>query len=57
MEVIGDAKKPVEADDLPQLKYTEAVIKETLRMYPPAPLMLRKVDRDITLRKFLIKQS
>lgn len=51
MQVLGDYKKPIESADLLHLKYTEAVIKETLRMYPPAPLVLRKIDKDIILRK------
>lgn len=50
-EVFGDTDRAVTAEDLPRLKYLEAVIKETLRLYPPAPNLLRKVDKDVILRE------
>ncbi len=33
-EVLGD--RPVTADDLPRLKFTESVVMEAMRLYPPA---------------------
>lgn len=45
--VVGNDSVTVE--HLPELKYTELVIKETLRLYPIAPLMVRQATGDIDL--------
>ena len=41
-EVIG--KKPVQAHHLKNLNYIGAVLRETLRLYPTAPIMTKKVN-------------
>lgn len=38
--------RPVTADDLPQLPYTQAVFEEALRLYPPAWIITRKALAD-----------
>ncbi|XP_026729818.1 cytochrome P450 4d8-like [Trichoplusia ni] len=48
-EVFGDSDRPIVADDLPRLKYLDAVIRETLRLYPSVPIIARKIDKEVTL--------
>ena len=44
-EVLG-ARRDVDYEDLSRLNYCDNVIKETLRMYPPAVGTFREVNRD-----------
>jgi cytochrome P450 len=37
-------------DDVPALSYTRAVFEETIRLYPPVPLLARQSLRDETIR-------
>ncbi|KAG5880483.1 hypothetical protein JTB14_035195 [Gonioctena quinquepunctata] len=44
-----DMNRPITFNDTLQMKYLERVILETLRLYPPVPLIARKVNEDVKL--------
>jgi cytochrome P450 len=44
------AGRPPTLDDVGQLTYTRAVFEETVRLYPPVPLLARQALRDETIR-------
>ncbi|CAK1594467.1 unnamed protein product [Parnassius mnemosyne] len=50
-EVFGQSDRDVEKQDLPRLAYMEAVIKESLRLYPIAPVIARLLDKDLKISK------
>lgn len=52
-EVLGN-RTPTPAD-FPQLSYTLKVFKETMRLYPPVPILPRQVEEDDTLGDYFIK--
>ncbi|XP_005106301.1 cytochrome P450 3A29 [Aplysia californica] len=51
--VIGDKSEPT-YEDLQKLKYTEAVINETLRYYPPIHLVPRESIQEVKLGPYVI---
>uniref|UniRef100_A0A336LGQ1 CSON014232 protein n=1 Tax=Culicoides sonorensis TaxID=179676 RepID=A0A336LGQ1_CULSO len=47
--IFGDSDRPCTFADTLEMKYLERVIFETLRMYPPVPIIARKVNQDVKL--------
>jgi len=52
---LGD--RPATLADLPNLKYTDMVIKESMRIYPPAPSVGREPIRDLQLSGYTIPKG
>ncbi len=52
-EVLGK-KKPTAAD-FPNLSYSLKVFKETLRLYPPVPILPRRIEADDVLGNYKVK--
>ncbi|XP_027770029.1 geraniol 8-hydroxylase-like [Solanum pennellii] len=56
-DVIGKGKIIKEAD-IVRLPYLQCIVKETLRMHPPVPFLIRKVDQDVeACSYFVLKDS
>lgn len=50
--VIGDDRStPITMGMLNSLAYMDLVIKETLRIYPPVPVIGRKIENEVTISK------
>ena len=53
----GDPAYDLQYDDLMALTYTTQVIKETMRIYPPMPITIRRSLRDGTLGRYRIRKG
>ncbi|TMW82476.1 hypothetical protein EJD97_005844 [Solanum chilense] len=56
-QVVGKGK-PIEEADVSLLPYLQFIIKETLRLHPPAPFLIpRRVDQDVELCDYIIPKG
>ncbi|MGH3256712.1 MAG: cytochrome P450 [Streptosporangiaceae bacterium] len=53
----GDPDYDLQYDDLLKLTYTTAVIKETMRIYPPQPVTIRRSRKDGTLGRYRVRKD
>ncbi|KAD5317390.1 hypothetical protein E3N88_17336 [Mikania micrantha] len=51
--VVGN-KRLVNESDIPNMPYIQAIIKESLRLHPPIPLLIRKSNANINVRGYNI---
>jgi cytochrome P450 len=51
------AGRPPAADDLPKLPFTDAVVKESMRLYPPAWIVSRVALADVAVDDTIVKKG
>ena len=44
-------------EDIPQLRYTNMVIKESMRLYPPVSIFGREAARDCTIGDYAVPEG
>ncbi|CAH8324392.1 unnamed protein product [Eruca vesicaria subsp. sativa] len=55
-QVIGEDGVLGESD-IPKLSYLQAIVKETLRLHPPLPIIPRKSESDVQILGFLVPRN
>ncbi|KAM3939830.1 cytochrome P450 4V2-like [Leptodactylus fuscus] len=56
-EVFGSSDRPVTMEDIKNLRYLDAVIKEALRIFPSVPFYARTICEDCTIRGFKVPKG
>lgn len=51
-DVVGD--RPMTPGDVPKLAFTSAVVKEALRLYPPAYVLARRASREVVVGDYTV---
>ncbi|CAM8933791.1 unnamed protein product [Rhodiola kirilowii] len=53
-EIVGDQQKQISKDEIAKMTYLKAVIKESMRMHPPFPLIPRVTNKEVELHGYTI---
>lgn len=53
-DIFGDSDRPATFADTLEMKYLERCLLETLRMYPPVPVIARQLKQDLQLCKSIL---
>ncbi|XP_046637353.1 cytochrome P450 4V2-like [Daphnia pulicaria] len=56
-QIFCDSDRPVTAQDLTRLKYLECCIKETLRLYPPFPVICRYLTEEVQIGYYILPKD
>jgi cytochrome P450 len=51
-QIFGDSDREVTFQDTLEMKYLERCIMESLRLYPPVPVIARELQEDLKLGKY-----
>ncbi|KAK7604566.1 hypothetical protein V9T40_005752 [Parthenolecanium corni] len=57
VQILGTDERPILMEDVSKMVFLEQCIRETLRLFPPGPLILRKATKDISLSDNFILRS
>ncbi|KAF8373061.1 hypothetical protein PRIPAC_79490 [Pristionchus pacificus] len=55
--IFGDSDRDCTHDDMNAMKFTERFIKETMRIFPPVPLIERELGADFQMGKYLLPKG
>lgn len=55
-QIIGKGK-PIQESEISQLPYLQAIVKETMRIHPPAPLLLHRVETDVEVYGYIVPKG
>lgn len=53
----GDTERDITGDDLKRMKYLEMCFKESLRLFPPVPIIGRVLEEDLTIDGYKIPKG